>query len=395
MTQFVKIPKQIIKNYPGSVIKVYGALESHCRKNKTFCYPGNKRLSKLTGIKTKATLVAAKDILERDSWIKIIERKGKSNTYVLPQMNFKFKMIPIDALLLSNSALKLYCILLYITHKEETETTLKNIKKISGIKEGRTIRKCMMELVDKNFINITKFPTKYISNWKIHKTNVGIFEPLCGKNYTTMWEKLNYYVGIFEPEANYVEVRLLEANFVKQAQAENPNFSGQRTAVTECPLPDKDTEDTENPLPDLNPKTEQEEKESFVAEPDSVNDSLSDEDVNNMSREDWQKMIDAEQQKEPPKINRSKLRKDNRVYMVNDYYYKYLDAKKGGFNGNAEIVEKYVNHEIKLWDKKKWPKSDEELTEKFQKEMFINHPVAQHFKNMTEEQRQKELEMTV
>lgn len=402
MTQFVKIPKQIIKNYPGAVLKVYGALESHCRKNKTFCYPGNKRLSKLTGIKTKATLVAAKAMLERDNWLKIIERKGKSNTYVLLQMNCAFKLIPIDALLLSNYAIKLYCILLYITHKEETETTLKNIKNISGIKEGRTIRKCMLELVDNNFVNITRFPTKYISNWKIHKTNVGIFEPLCGKNYTTMWEKLNYYVGKIEPEANYVEVRLIEANYVKQAKAENSNSLSQITDNTEYQIlntnTDTDnipqiTEDTNNPLPDLNTNIQHKEKENFVTETDLVNDSISDEDINNMSQEDWQKLIDAEQHKEPPKINRAKLRKDVGVYLANDYYYKYLDAKKVGFNGNAEVVKKYVMHEITLWDKSKYPKSDGELTEKFQKEMFVNHPVAQHFKNMTEEQRQKELEI--
>ena len=432
--QFIKIPKQIIKKYPGTVIKVYGALESHCRKNKTFCYPGNKRLSELTGIKTKATLVTAKDILERDGWVEIQERKGKSNIYKLMQMNADFKMIPIEALLVSNTTFKLYCVLLYITHNEETETTLKNIKNISGIKEGRTIRKCMLELASKNFVNITRFPTKYITNWKIHKMNVGIFEPLCGNFCTTMWEKLNYYVGIFEPEANYVEIRLIEANFAKQGQAQKISHHRETDIVSDT----KPILNNAETIPsDTNPNTDKAEhsktyfldkihneiqntkinakykeeliaqlkKESFVAGQarskliDDMDDKdfcafyglLSSDETNFLHSDYWHRFGSIEFATEPPKINRSNLRKNHKIKLSKENFYGLLDYRDAGFGGKADIVDAYVQHEMKLWDFKKTPLKDAEVF--FQKEICFGHPVARHYLNMTPEQRQRELEL--
>lgn len=162
-----------------------------------------------------------------------------------------------------------------------------------------------------------------------------------------------------------------------------------------------DTEDFS--YPDSNPDPEGTEssdscegkKESFVAESDSVNEwylrDYTDEEINKMPPEQWNEIVEAMRQAEPPKINRSLLRKKNTSNMVGDLYEKFQDCKEKGFNGNKDFVDAYVNHELKLWDTKKCNRTEEQLRLKFEKEVYLNHPIVQHFKSMTPAQRTKEI----
>lgn len=147
------------------------------------------------------------------------------------------------------------------------------------------------------------------------------------------------------------------------------------------------------------------EKESFVAGQarskliDDMDDKdfyafydlLSSAEVDYLHPDYWRRFGSIELDSEPPKINRSDLRKKHKIKLSKEHFYDLLDYRDAGFGGKADIVDAYVQHEMKLWDFKKTPLKDAVVF--FQKEICLGHPVARHYLNMTPEQRQRELEL--
>lgn len=118
---------------------------------------------------------------------------------------------------------------------------------------------------------------------------------------------------------------------------------------------------------------------------------LSSDETNFLHSDYWRRFGSIELDSEPPKINRSNLRKNHKIKLPQENFYDLLDYRDAGFGGKADIVDAYVQHEMKLWDFKKTPLKDAVVF--FQKEICLGHPVARHYLNMTPEQRQRELEL--
>lgn len=379
IVQFVKIPKDIITKHPGAVIKVYGAIESHLRRNKASCYPGNERLMKLTGIKTRSTLSEAKKVLKAEGWIEIKKCEGKSNTYIIKK-KADFKLIPIEALLLSNKALKLYCVMLYVSQLGRTEIVLKNIKKFINSTDNRTLKKSLNELQKKKFIRITKIPEDGISDWVLLKKNVVITEHLSGNYCTGMWELLNTPLVITEHKAAYMEVRLLEATLVKQKKSK-PKI--QNKDKTDLLLSNQSSDLSSNikPITDISTNT----KQGLNTEQEKNNFSSDTEELYAMFAVDTSD------------LDRITYRNTHKINLKGPDFEEFKAARKKGFNGYSEIVNGYVKHETPLWDMKKCPIKPETLRTKLEKEIYtylekgLDHAIVRHYLEMTPEQRELEL----
>lgn len=118
---------------------------------------------------------------------------------------------------------------------------------------------------------------------------------------------------------------------------------------------------------------------------------LSSDETNFLHSDYWHRFGSIEFATEPPKINRSNLRKNHKIKLSRENFYELLDYRDAGFGGKADIVDAYIQHEMKLWDFKKTPLKDAVVF--FQKEICLGHPVARHYLNMTPAQRQRELEL--
>jgi hypothetical protein len=163
---------------------------------------------------------------------------------------------------------------------------------------------------------------------------------------------------------------------------ENPSAKGK------CEISDiRHSSDTKaNVLSDIDPNTDTntnsdtENREIFV-EPD----------INKMTGDEFREYMAQIEAEEPTKINRAAIRKKYKADLSQEKFYEFLDDKKKGFNGDAVSVQQYVEIETKLWDHKKRPMEPEALKTKFEKEYWIDHPIAKRFKEMTPEQRSREL----
>lgn len=414
--QFFKIPNQMIKEMDGFSIKLYAKLLIHCHGKKTTCWMEHATISQDTGIKSSTTITKAKKALQKAGWIKVTKRYQTCDFYTVKRVNKKFVMMPYDILNIPANLLHLYLYILMICVDEITERKIAKIRKDLKITDPRTLNKMVDELQDLNLLFVSHITNKsekdpekkFVDTWQMIKINHVIHDSktmyfvmsnhvirgsitmyLVIPNYVIRDDKLDSfkkdYIELNSVKWKNTQNRTYLTRNTEQEKISNTDSLSQRTAVTECPLPDKDTntdtdpvsqitEDTENPLPDLNPNIKQEEKESFVAESDSLNKYLSDENI-------------------PPKINRKIERKKDTAFLHGEYWGNFLDAKKTGFNGKKEIVEKYVNHELLLWDQEEKPMDEEQLKRKFEKEMFTGHAIAKHFISMTDAQRKAEIEL--
>ena len=119
---------------------------------------------------------------------------------------------------------------------------------------------------------------------------------------------------------------------------------------------------------------------------------LLDKDATALHTKYWDRFTNLSEQAGPPEINRMLLRKKHPVHLKDECYYEFLDFRKEGFGGYADIVEEYVQHEMKLWDFKKQYMTKDAAIMKFQKEIYTIHPVAKHFLSLTKDQRAREMD---
>jgi hypothetical protein len=385
--QFVKIPKKVILKYNGNELKYYAAVAKRTRKNKLEAFPSNATLMKDTGIKSVATLATIKKNFSEHGWVDITYRQNQSNLYSIPRHNTKFTSIPISAMALNKNAFKLYCILLVLAGKSKTyKITQKKLKKISGIKDGRTFNYAMVEILNagfgkakkhKDYKRIDKFkinicPTNVIFETQNQNTNVIIETHSCN-NRNPLMEKLKPTNVIFETKVDYIEVDVYEVDYVKYGGSEPQRNSGSKVS----PGKPKKTKPEKNKLNKLK-------KEIFAAEPDSENNKDL-EKQGDISFEEAKKIWENK----PSDIDRKSLRKKMNCSLSAEEYKEFEKAKQKGFNGNAEIVEKYVNHELYMWDDK--IENEGTLITRFQKEAFLNHPIFSRYSELNDTERQAEL----
>jgi hypothetical protein len=382
--QFVKIPKKVILKYNGNELKFYAAIAKRTRKNKLEAFPSNATILKDTGIKSGSTIASIKNKFSEHGWLNITYRQNQSNLYSLPRHNTKFTSIPISAMTLNKNAFKLYCILLVLSGKSKTyKITQKKLKKISGIKDGRTFNYAIVEVLNagfgkakkhKDYKRIDKFkinicPTNVIFETQNQNTNV-IFETHSCNNCNPLMEKLKPTNVIFETKVDYIEVDVYEVDYVKYGGSQPQRNSSLKVS----PGKPKKTKTEKNKLNKLK-------KEIFAAEPDSENNKDSEEIDFDYVKKVWDNPV--------PDIDRQHLRKKYNCSLSDEEYKEFEKAKQKNFNGNGGIVEKYVNHELKLWKDK--IKNERILVNRFQKEAFTGHPIFQHYSELNKWQKESEL----
>ena len=378
--QFIKLPKKLVFKHNGNDLKLYAAIAQYCRKDKPQAFPSNNKLMKDTGIKSKRTLNKHKLSLEEYGWIKINNRVNKSNIYELPRMNLEFIAVPSWAITLPANAFKAYCTMLAMMNKNKTYIMKTiSIRKACGALDQKTFVSALVSLKNNGIATTRKDPDmqkfKHIKvttisdlkgiNDPTQEKLKGIIDPPREELLTPLkGKKCTPLKGKNAPLSRLFEIDLYEVDFVKYAKSKkSSSLSEAVVTISQENKPNKTKESKER------------KKENFV-----------DDEI------DW---LDAFAEMGNT-IDRKSLRKKNKANLKDDEFKQFLEAEKKGFNGDGAIVEKYVNYEMQLYDfshtaKQNIEKQKQVLETRFKKEAFIDHPIFEHFKNLTPFQKEMSL----
>jgi hypothetical protein len=160
--KFIKIPNELIaKDVRGNSLKLYAALAFRCYGKKTTTWISNKTITEITGIKSRTTLSNCKKDIEAKRYLSIYHRKNTSNLYKVRKPREKYTIVEEKAFNLSPEAFKLYSYLKSLYRDDKgRRIKLKKVLSDTGISRRCYLEKWLDELSESEFLKCIMVDTK-------------------------------------------------------------------------------------------------------------------------------------------------------------------------------------------------------------------------------------------